>query len=528
MKKNLIKLFITIIIGGVIYYFLLPPLNLSSPLFWGYALGLIFLFLMMISLHLDEKQLFVKTNTISSKKINIMWSGYCILFMIPFLLLLIGSPIFNSKKYANRIEVTDASFKEDVETVDFSSLPLLDKDSSMKLGDRVMGGMTELVSQFAVSELYTQINYNDDIVRVTPLEYASIIKFFTNHKEGVKGYITVNSVTGKANLVKLEKGMQYMPSSVFNKDLYRHLRFQYPAKIFGNASFEIDNDGKPYWIVPTFKYTFIGLRKEVEGAVILDPVTGDSHFYKVKDVPTWVDHIYPADLIMEQMDNHGTYQNGFINSIIGQKGVVITTDGYNYVASKDDIYLYTGITSVTNDESILGFIMTNLRTKETKFYSVSGAKEESAMASAEGKVQQMNYISTFPLLINLNDKPTYFLSLKDNAGLVKMYGFVDVEDYQNVVVTDASSGIEEAVSNYLKGKTLDSSQLIEKEITISSIQNAVLDGLTYYYIMDTDGNRYKVSLKVGDHILPFIKEGETISISYAEKENILEIAKIHS
>ena len=366
MKKNLIKLLITIIIGGVIYYFLLPPLNLSSPLFWGYALCLIFLFLMMISLRLDEKQLFVMTNDISSKKINIMWSGYFILFMIPFLLLLVGSPIFNSKKYANRIEVTDASFKDDVETVSFSSLPLLDKDSSMKLGDRVMGGMTELVSQFSVSELYTQINYNDEIVRVTPLEYASVIKFFTNHKEGVKGYITVNSVTGKANLVKLEEGMQYMPSSLFNKDLYRHLRFQYPTKIFGDASFEIDNDGKPYWIVPTFKYTFIGLRKEVEGAVILDPVTGNSNFYKVEDVPTWVDHIYPADLIMEQMDNHGTYQNGFINSIIGQKGVVITTDGYNYVASKDDIYLYTGITSVTNDESILGFIMTNLRTKETK------------------------------------------------------------------------------------------------------------------------------------------------------------------
>jgi len=528
MKNFLIKLFITIIIGSVIYYFLLPPINLSSPLFWVFSLGLVFLFLMMLSLESDSKQLLVQTTRIKENTLNVVWGVYLIIFIIPFILLFIGCPIFNSKKYANRIEITDASFKDDVETVNFSSLPLLDKDSSRKLGDRVMGGMTELVSQFAVSDLYTQINYNDDIVRVTPLEYASVIKYFTNNKEGVKGYIVVNSVTGKANLVKLDKGMQYMPSSLFSKDLMRHLRFNYPTKIFGNANFEIDNEGKPYWIVPTVKYTFVGLRREIEGAIILDAVTGESKFYKVKDIPTWVDHVYPADLIMEQTDNHGTYQNGFINSIIGQKGVVVTTDGYNYVASNDDIYLYTGITSVTNDESILGFIMTNLRTKETKFYSVSGAKEESAMASAEGQVQQMKYTSTFPLLINLNDKPTYFLSLKDNAGLVKMYGFIDVEDYQKVVVTDASLGIEEAVSNYLNGEILESDDLEEKEIEIDSIVDAVLDGLTYYYIVDTDGNKCKVSIKVADNSLPFMNEGDKISISYKEKNNILEIVKINS
>ncbi len=528
MKKIIVKAIITIILAAIAYYFLLPPIHLSSPFFWAFTLFFILIFMFMISFSFDEKQLLIQNKDIKEKYLNWMWGGFFIIFMVPFVLLFIGSPIFNSKAYANRIKVEDADFKEDVESVNFSQLPILDKDSSIKLGDRVMGQMTELVSQFAVSELYTQINYKDEIVRVTPLEYASVIKYFTNHKEGVKGYIIVNSVTGKSNLVKLDEGMQYMPSSLFSKDLTRHLRFKYPTKIFGKANFEIDNEGNPYWIVPTIRYTFVGLRKEISGAVILDPVTGDSTYYNIEDIPSWVDHVYPADLIMEQVDNHGTYENGFFNSIIGQKGVVITTEGYNYTVAKDDVYLYTGITSVTNDESIIGFIMCNLRTKETKFYSVSGAKETSAMASAEGKVQQMDYTSTFPLLINLNDKPTYFLSLKDNAGLVKMYGFVDVEDYQNVVVTEVQEGILEAASNYLKDEAISSDDMITKEITISQIEDAVLDGLTYYYIVDTEGNRYKVSLKVAPNTLPFIKEGENLKVSYQEGNTILEIIKIES
>lgn len=527
MKKILIKLGIILFLGSILYYFLLPPLHLSSPLFLVYALFLLGLSLFLFSFATNKKGDLLLAKYKSKKVLPILWGGYFLLLLFPFVLLFLGSPLFNAKTYANRIAIADAAFKEDIKGVNFNALPLLDKDSSMKLGNRVMGQMTDLVSQFTVSELYTQINYKEEIVRVTPLEYASVIKYFTNHKEGIKGYIVVNSVTGKANLVKLDKGMQYMPSAIFSKDLYRHLRFSYPTKIFGSASFEIDNEGNPYWIVPTYQYKWVGLRKEVNGVVILDPITGKSNFYKVKDVPKWVDHVYPADLIIDQVDNHGLYQNGFFNSLFGQKGVMITTEGYNYTVQDDDVYLYTGITSVTNDESILGFIMSNLRTKETKFYSVSGAKEESARRSAEGKVQQMSYTSTFPLLINLNDKPTYFLSLKDNAGLVKMYAFVDVEDYQNVVVTDASLGIGEAANQYLKDAPLVNKSDEELTITIQEIKIAILDGLTFYYFIDTEGNRYKASIKVSPDSLPFISEGEEIKVSY-RMGDIREITKIHS
>ena len=320
-----------------------------------------------------------------------------------------------------------------------------------------------------------------------------------------------------------------MPSAILMDNLDRKLRFEYPTKIFGEKTFELDNEGNPYWIVPTIKYSGVEIMKEIEGAIILDPITGKSKFYDVKDIPTWVDHVYSANLIIEQLDDWGQYKDGFLNSIFGQKNVTMTTDGYNYMAMNDDVYLYTGITSVSTDESNLGFVLTNMRTKETNFYSVPGAEEYSAMESAKGQVQQMKYEATFPLLINLNGKPTYLMSLKDNAGLVKMYAFVDVVDYQKVVVTDASEGIEVAAKNYLGEANIevDDSKLETKEITVKSIDTAVIDGYTYYYIKDTERNKYMASISINKEKLPFVEVGSVVTISYQKTDNeVIVIQKI--
>lgn len=534
MKNKVIIFRILIVLLGALflYYFLLPPINLSSPVFWVYVVFLYFLYLITGILKLaDIKGLFERKTHLYPPKNRKNWILYLVVPGIISLIILINivqSPLFRSNAYYSRIEIKeDGNYTEDVEPVDFNALPLLDKDSSQKLGDRVMGQLPELVSQFYVSNLYTQINYNNNIARVTPLEYSGFIKYLTNRKDGVKGYIIVNSVTGEANLSKLEKGMKYMPSAYFFENLYRKLRLSYPTEILGEESFEIDNEGNPYWIVPTIKYSGVGLRKEITGVIILDPITGESTKYKTGEVPTWVDHVYSADLIIEQVDDWGLYKNGFINSIFGQKNVVQTTEGYNYTVMNDDVYLYTGITSAAADEANVGFILTNLRTKETTYYAVPGAEEYSAMSSAEGQVQQMNYTSTFPLLINLNNKPTYLMSLKDNAGLVKMYAFVDVADYQKVVVTESSEGIVKAAQNYLGGNHsfIDENNLIEKEIIVQSIKDVVINGTTYYYITDTDNNKYRSSITADEYILPFITNYDKITIYYVEEE-IKEIIKI--
>ncbi len=531
MKNKILifRIIITLVLSFLLFYIFLPPINPTCVEFWVFLLFIVVIFMMSSVLKTFD---FIK---IISSRPNFKSIGIVPIIIFAFFILIpllnfFLSPVFRSNAYSNRIKINEKNeFVSDIKEVNFNSIPLLDKDSSEKLGDRVMGQMPELVSQFYVSDIYTQINYNDEIIRVTPLEYDGIFKFFANKKDGVKGYITVNSVNGKANLTKLDKGMKYMPSAFFSKNLYIHLRFNYPTEIFDTETFELDNEGNPYWIIPTIKYEGIGIKKEITGVVILDPITGKSKKYGIKDVPTWVDHVYSADLIIEQVDDWGKYKNGFLNSIFGQKNVVETTRGYNYTVMNDDVYLYTGITSAASDESNIGFILTNMRTKETHLYKVPGAEEYSAMSSAEGQVQQMNYKASFPLLINLNNRPTYLLSLKDNAGLVKMYAFVDVADYQKVVVTDSSKGIEVAAKNYLNEVDLESNkdnELKSKEITITKIKEAVIDGTTYYYITDNNNEKYKASIKIDKEKLPFIEVGNKITIEYSNDSNVIEIENI--
>ena len=519
MKKGLrllISIGVTLLSGLVMFYLFIPALNIHSVGFWMFVIILLLIFGVMnfgTGIFSIKKREF----DIKNRRNYYPFILPVIIIIIMFLVHLINGPFFMAKKYANRIKVDSGNFTEEIEEVNFNTLAIVDKNSSQKLGDRVMGSMGELVSQFEVSNLYTQINYQDEIVRVTPLDYYDWIKYFTNRSDGIPGYVMVNSVTGEAKLVKLPKGMKYSPNAMFMENVYRKLRFRYPFDIFGDLNFEIDNEGIPYWIMQVISYSGIEQREDISGVIILNAVTGESKKYSVSEVPTWVDHVYSPDLIIEQVDDWGRYVNGFWNTLFGQKGMKMTTDGYNYIAMADDIYMYTGITSVVSDESNLGFILTNLRTKETKYFDCPGAEEYSAMDSAKGQVQQMNYTASFPILINLAGRPTYVISLKDDAELVKMYAFVDVADYQKVVVTDAASGIQNAAYNYINNNGIVTKGK-EIEITVSTIKDAIIDGNTYYYITDTNGKKYRASIKINSNKLPFIKSGDKVTVAYNEKE----------
>ena len=371
---------------------------------------------------------------------------------------------------------------------------MLDKDSAAKLGNRKLGELADMVSQFEVADNYTQINYKGRPVRVTTLQYGDIIKWLNNRSAGLPAYLIIDMVTQNVEVVRLEEGIRYTPAEHFGRNLYRYLRFHYPTFIFDEPAFEIDEEGCPWWVCPRIDRT-IGLfgGTDITGAALVNAVTGETAYYDVADIPTWVDHVYTADLIIQQYDYHGTYINGFWNSLFGQREVTVTTEGYNYIAIGDDVYMYTGITSVVSDESNVGFILSNQRTKETRFYAVAGAEEYSAMESAQGQVQQMKYTATFPLLLNVAEQPTYFMALKDAAGLVKMYAMVNVSQYQ-IVATGGT--VAECESNYRQ--MLLNANLIQPEDSalpddqlaltdahtgaVTDIRSAVMDGNTWYYL----------------------------------------------
>ena len=439
----------------------------------------------------------------------------------------IGWEVFRAGSYRDLLTVETGDFAADIKEISYDQIPMLDRDSAEKLGNRKLGELADMVSQFEVAGDYTQINYKGRPVRVTPLRYGDWIKWLNNRSDGLPAYLIIDMVTQNVDVVRLDQGIRYTTAEHFSRNLGRYLRFHYPTYLFDTPAFEIDEEGNPFWVCPRIKKT-IGLfgGTDIAGAVLVNAVTGECTYYDAADVPAWVDHVYPAELIEQQYNYHGAYINGFINSLFGQRDVTVTTDGYNYLAIGDDVYMYTGITSVVSDESNIGFILSNQRTKETRFYTVAGAEEFSAMDSARGQVQQMNYTATFPLLLNIADQPTYFMALKDAAGLVKMYAMVNVSQYQ-IVAT--GSDVAECEGNYrqmlARNNLIDNSDANipadtqEATGVLTDIRTAVIDGNSRYYLRLQGESVYYVLSAADAPQVVTLNTGDRVTITYRPQED---------
>ena len=537
MKKALSVLLKILICAALIFgafWFTLPALNPKSDGFWSFLVTCVVIVLVvnfggaLINFFRSFKDADGATILEKSKRqikslgkpIIGLLIGIAAIFIFSVVCNVIGAEIFNAASYRDLITVTDSDFAEDVAEIGMNQIPIVDYNTAEALGKRKLGEMSDLVSQFEIADDYTQINFKNVPTRVTPLLYGDVIKWFNNHKEGLPGYITVDMTTQEATLVRLDNGIKYSRSEYFMRNLDRYLRFKYPTKIFDEVSFEIDDNGVPYWVASVVKYR-IGFwsGKDIGGAVLLNAVTGECTYYDIGDVPTWVDQVYDSAIVINQLSYNGKYRSGFWNSVFGQKGVLQPTDGYNYLAIDDDVWLYTGMTSVSGDESNVGFVLVNLRTKETRYYSVPGAEEYSAMSSAEEQVQHLNYRATFPILLNIGDRPTYFMSLKGDAGLVKMYAFVDVQQYQ---IVGTGGSVKAAREDYLAklgaGEITPAPEKETAEVTgkVVDIKSAVVGGNTTYYILLDDNNLYTAAITVSDS-LPFIKSGDEIKLTVTEK-----------
>lgn len=519
-KGKLAIALMVIIIAGIYYYVALPAFNIHSSETWFFIMALAVIGLVYYTMRKKPGKGAFKTDK-GFRGILTVLLALGVIYLVGTLL---SSPIVNAKKYQKLMEVEEGEFADDVEELSFDKIPILDRDTAAILGDRKMGSMVDMVSQFEADEIYSQINYKDNPVRVSPLRYASPIKWLTNHRAGIPAYIRINMATQSTELVKLEEGMKYTTSDYFNRNIYRHLRFAHPTYIYGELSFEIDEQGVPYWIAPVKKYNIGLFGGETVGKVVLcNAITGETKTYKIDDVPQWVDRAYSADLLVQLFDYYGTLKHGFLNSVLSQKGCLETTDGYNYLALDDDVWMYTGVTSVNGDQSNVGFVLSNQRTMETKYYKVEGATEASAMSSAEGQVQNLKYKATFPLLLNISDEPTYFIALKDDAGLVKKYAMVNVQKYQIVAIGDSVSQCEENYLELLKSNGVKKEEEDTREVKsitgkVTKIAQAVLEGTSHYYLM-VEGSDDIFDLSVVDFIdIVRCEVGQEITMEYKEDE----------
>ena len=538
-KRIIISAIITLIVVALAFYIVLPPLNLQSVDFWGF-LAFVIIFFGVCNAFFEFKG---KSNfkTKNKFKRDPFFTVVIIAAVIPILVIIVGniisSTFFNAYDYANIISVKDAVFEDDMpETDTVTNIALMDSTSAITIGNRTLGSLSHVVSQYEVASKYSQINYHGVPKKVANLEYVGFFKWLNNRDNGIPGYVMVDPVNISAEYVEFSKPIKYVDSAYFNEDLYRALRFKYPTKIFDNFSFEIDEAGNPYYIVACAKpqISLFGAY-DITEVIRFDPCTGESEITSVKDSPSWIDNVYTGTLASQKYDWHGMYANGFWNSVIGNKDCKVTTDDFGYIMIEDDVWYFTGVTSVTSDESNIGFIISNARTGEYKFYSIVGAEEYSAMESAQGQVQEKRYTASFPSLINVAGEATYIMVLKDDAGIVRLYALVNVEYYTIVATGDTQESAKKAYIEKLKQENIieneenDSSDDVEmknKTITVTDVKMPVVNGNTVVYITDENGEVYKQLLYENESLI-LVTIGKKYTVEYFDTE-VEQIKQIHS
>lgn len=544
-SKKIVKIVLTVIIGtlitGAAYYFMLPPINIHSVGFWAFLIIPIaaysFPFLLKKKGENEQNTRKNATVRINGKHVSVGVKFNklpIILACIPIAVIILGgiisSEIFNAHRYANVITVTEAVFETDMkESDEVTNIALMDSESAHIFGNRTLGKLSDVVSQYEIGDKkYTQINYGGKPKKVANLEYAGFFKWVINREKGVPGYVIVDPVLNDGEYIKLENPLKYVDSAYFNDNLMRKLRFEYPSKIFDFVSFEINEEGKPFYIVSCIKPN-AGLfgAMDVNEVIIFDPTNGESEIYEISKVPEWVDAVFSGDRAEEKYNWHGMLSGGYINSIIGNVGCKQTTDDYGYIVIGDDVWHFTGVTSVTNDASNIGFIISNARTGEYKYYPVVGAEEYSAMKSAEGKVQNMGYVASFPSLINVSGKATYIMVLKDDGGYVKLYALVNVENVGLVATGSTQSEamiaykellVEKGIVEKEEPEEIPEEQKLKAEITVEAIRDIVIDGNTYIYITGDDGYTYKCKVADFENAV-LLAVGDTVKVEYENTDN---------
>lgn len=472
-----------------------------------------------------------------SAKNNFLIAGVLlvVIIIIPFF---VTSPIFRASSYKDLLgKVEESVFTEDVSPVSVDKIRIVDKDMAIKLGEKKLGEIPAIGSISKVGD-YSIQSVKGELYWIAPLVHRDIIKWITN-LEGTNGYIMVSASDPQdVRLVQNLDGKQlkivYQEEAYFLQDLHRHVYLNGGMKYgMTDFNFEIDDNGKPYWVVTLYEHAVGYGGSNAVGTAIVDAQSGDVKIYSIKDTPKWVDRIQPESFIVDQINNWGLYVNGFLNSVISEEGVLLPSEGTSLVYGKDGkSYWYTGITSAGADESTVGFMLVDSRTKESKLYMQTGATETAAMTTAEGKVQEKNYKATFPVMYNILGKPTYVLGLKDKADLVKMVAFVSVEDYSIIGMGDTK---EDAYKNYKealesKGNDIDfntSENLQKVEGTVSRINQDVKSGNTTYYITLKNNKEliFTGTSKISSE-LPLTMVGDKVSISYDKTDsNIISIAE---
>lgn len=517
--KAWLPILISLILAGFFFYFEMPVLSLKFTQ-WIVPFIIILLPLTMIA---------------GIRR----YIGYLIILMIAWLIFVpfLSTGIFNSKAYRNMIgKVDSTNFTDLVSPVNLNQVPIVDLAFASSLADKKLGDDFALGSRVKLGTPTIQM-VKGNLYWVAPLLHSGFFKWLGNRANGTPGYIMVSATNPQdVSFIREIDGKPinviYQRNAYFGQNLYRHLYLNGYTNIgMAGDTFELDDNGEPYWTITTYKHKVGVLAPEATALVTVHAQTGKIAEYPLiktaagyddSKIPAWVDRVQPSYFVMPQLSWWGKYVRGFWNTLFGKRDMLMITEGYNVIYGQDErSYFYTGLSSVGSDEGTVGFTLIDTRNKSTHLYRVSGATEYAAMRSAEGKVQNFRYSATFPILVNLNAKPTYFMTLKDSAGLVKMFCFVSVKDFSLVGVGESIKAARDSYQMALASSrvgTLAEGPVASETFTgrVSRIGSDIKDGRTFYYfsLAEKPGLLFIATSNLSSY-LPITSVGDNLQLSYS-------------
>lgn len=459
MKKKKAWIFLVITLLVLLYVFVeaptLSPLYLDGAIFWAMLITIyVGLNALMkigeFSFDAEKTQPGQVPFSFSARQKFPKLSA--VIIAVPWILIVVVmilcSVFFQWKAYRDQLgEPEIKKFDNEVQAIDVAQIPIVDENLALQLAQKKLGERPALGSQVALYSATIQM-VDGELVWVVPLYHSGFFKWLTN-LSGTPGYIVVSATN--TNDVRYVEGykIKYHPGSYLLFDITRKVRFG-PGLMTGitDYSFELDDEGQPYWAISTYKNSRGFSLPEADGIILLNATTGQMDRYGMDEVPEWVDRVQPEDFVLTQIANRGNYVHGIFN--FANKDKYRPSEGHNIVYNNGRCYLFTGLTSVGSDDSAIGFIMVDMVTKEPIMYEMSGATEEAAQRSAEGRVQDLKYRATFPIILNIDSQPTYFMTLKDNIGLIKQYAFVSVTNYSTVGTGESVSAAMRDYENKLR------------------------------------------------------------------------------
>jgi len=428
---------------------------------------------------------------------------------------------------------TESNLSNHMLPISIEKIRVVDQSLAQLLGDKVLGSQPALGSQVTLGTFNIQ-KVKNDLYWVAPLLHSGFFKWQKN-MEGTNGYVMVNACNERdVKLVQEIDGkkvfIKYQSEAYFFDNLERYLYFHgYWNVGLTDYSFEIDDAGIPYWVVTKFKKTIGFAGEEAQGVVIVNAQTGEINDYSIANTPKWVDRIQPGEFIETQLNNWGEYVKGYWN--FSNENKLKITEPVSLVYGDDNnAYWYTGLTSVGSDESTVGFVLVNTRTKKAVWYKQSGATEYAAQNSAKGKVQEKGFSASAPIPYNINNIPTYVMTLKDNGGLVKMYAMVAIEDY---TIVGVGNNLREALMAYKNaynqtGNKISTKSKTEKNIIksiITRINGDVKNGNTYYYFTLKNFPKIFIGSTQISNDFPVSNSGDSVYVSFDnDNQEVIDIS----